>query len=494
MSDQSYLLDRTKPLADSLRVIKNIMIVGAILLVSMTYIVDGMLAASSVACTFTALVLLIAPSGPTNAIYLRAFRTDRATAKLRTVIAGIIGPDFRLSGIRPPREKTSVFLRFLVPGFVALKYAGSKYMELEAGDDWMARLWRSYQSTRIVFIDVRDVTPYVHQEIELTLLTMGVSRCVFLIDDSKTEAEWRQLLAKIDGVVVGFGAFTLMNVSQSRLASRQVDADLKQILSRLPAETIELREGRQFILNHVSEDLLRKSGRPTSMTLLSASLALFFSIVSALFWDRVPPYIRSVLAAIFLALFLSFVTGTIFRSSIRAMRLARGGHAQASARAWAILTLAFLFYPASIALTLSHRRSHEVGPLVSIRNEAHRVSAISSLRTLNTMENVYNSNHPEQGYACSLAGLSNKDTVNSTLDAAQVLPDDLASGQKNGYTFTFSGCITTMVKGARETTGYRITAVPTTLYKTGDRGYCTDESGQIRYDSSGGTNCTELLE
>jgi type IV pilus assembly protein PilA len=43
-------------------------------------------------------------------------------------------------------------------------------------------------------------------------------------------------------------------------------------------------------------------------------------------------------------------------------------------------------------------------------------------------------------------------------------------------------------------TGYQITAVPQTLGKTGDRSFCSDESGNIKYDPTGGTNCTQNLQ
>lgn len=43
-------------------------------------------------------------------------------------------------------------------------------------------------------------------------------------------------------------------------------------------------------------------------------------------------------------------------------------------------------------------------------------------------------------------------------------------------------------------TGYQITAVPQTLGKTGDRSFCSDESGQIKYDPKGGSNCTQNLQ
>jgi type IV pilus assembly protein PilA len=40
---------------------------------------------------------------------------------------------------------------------------------------------------------------------------------------------------------------------------------------------------------------------------------------------------------------------------------------------------------------------------------------------------------------------------------------------------------------------YTITGVPQSVGKTGDRGFCSDQSGTIKFDPAGGTNCTQLL-
>jgi type IV pilus assembly protein PilA len=40
---------------------------------------------------------------------------------------------------------------------------------------------------------------------------------------------------------------------------------------------------------------------------------------------------------------------------------------------------------------------------------------------------------------------------------------------------------------------YMVTAVPQTVGKTGDRGFCSDEGGTIKFDPAGGTNCTQSL-
>jgi len=42
--------------------------------------------------------------------------------------------------------------------------------------------------------------------------------------------------------------------------------------------------------------------------------------------------------------------------------------------------------------------------------------------------------------------------------------------------------------------GYILTAVPTTVGKTGDLGFCTDEGGALKQDPQGGSNCTEPVQ
>jgi hypothetical protein len=245
MPEESDLLAKTKPLADPLRIITILMVVAAVVIPVVSLPTSGIWTALRMSCSLLSFALLIAPSGKPNAIYLRAFRTDKSTAKLRAELAAILGPGFRLSGIRPPREKTSMFIRFLVPGLVAMRYAGSKVMELEAGDDWMARLWKTYQTTRLVLIDVRDVTVHVHQEIQMTLQTVGPSRCVFLIGQEKTQSEWRQLLAEIVGPETNPAQLQLLDVSPEHVSSRQMDSDLKDIVNRLPEGVPgELERGR----------------------------------------------------------------------------------------------------------------------------------------------------------------------------------------------------------------------------------------------------------
>ena len=126
---------------------------------------------------------------------------------------------------------------------------------------------------------------------------------------------------------------------------------------------------------------------------------------------------------------------------------------------------------------------------------ANETSAIQSLRDLNAQEGEYSSTYPQHGFACSLTALGGKaGSAPPTPEAAQLISDDLASGNKSGYTFTITGCNKTTVNNIDQYSSYQINAVPTSVGHSGNRGFCTDENAQIHYDPKGGTNCTELLQ
>jgi type IV pilus assembly protein PilA len=125
----------------------------------------------------------------------------------------------------------------------------------------------------------------------------------------------------------------------------------------------------------------------------------------------------------------------------------------------------------------------------------NQTSAIASLRMLNSMEGEYNSSYPQHGYACTLGALGGKQGSGPpTPEAAQLIPEDLASGFKSGYTFTITCGAKNTVNNQDQYNSYTINAVPNAVGKTGNNGYCTDENAQIHYDPKGGTNCTELLQ
>jgi type IV pilus assembly protein PilA len=131
----------------------------------------------------------------------------------------------------------------------------------------------------------------------------------------------------------------------------------------------------------------------------------------------------------------------------------------------------------------------------SVVRRGNETSAIASLRDLNTQEGQYASTYPQHGFACTLAALGGKQgTGTPTPEAAQLINEDLASGSKSGYTFTITGCSKQTINNVDQYNSYQIFAVPNSVGHSGNRGFCTDENAQIRYDPKGGTNCTELLQ
>ena len=131
----------------------------------------------------------------------------------------------------------------------------------------------------------------------------------------------------------------------------------------------------------------------------------------------------------------------------------------------------------------------------TLKKRANDLSAINSIQKINQAEIQYESTYPANGYSCSLQALGGDPSSGPpSPTASQILQGDLTSGSKSGYTFTIGHCTKISANGQDRVTGYQITAVPWTVGKTGDRSFCSDESGQIKYDPTGGSNCTQSLQ
>ena len=131
-----------------------------------------------------------------------------------------------------------------------------------------------------------------------------------------------------------------------------------------------------------------------------------------------------------------------------------------------------------------------------MRRHANEVSASNSVQAIIKAEIQYNDSFPANGYACSLQALGG-DTGGAppTPQSAQLIQADLASGYKSGYIFAVTNCTKVTVSNTDRITGFTVTAVPQAPGKTGDRGFCSDENGgSPKYDATGGTNCTQLLQ
>jgi type IV pilus assembly protein PilA len=104
--------------------------------------------------------------------------------------------------------------------------------------------------------------------------------------------------------------------------------------------------------------------------------------------------------------------------------------------------------------------------------QPNEMSAIKSLQTIFTAELMYSNSHSDQGFSPDLASLGG---------VTGEIGQDLASGHKSGYTFTYTPGekINGLVRS------FTITAVPDQVGTTGQRRFYLDESGQVRQNSSG---------
>lgn len=136
-----------------------------------------------------------------------------------------------------------------------------------------------------------------------------------------------------------------------------------------------------------------------------------------------------------------------------------------------------------------------VPQVLKLHKQGTETSAIQSVRTIGQAEIQYNSAYPQNGFACGLPALGGDPKSGPpSAQAAQVLDTTLAAGQKQGYTFSITNCTKVAVNNQDMYTGYEITAVPTSIGKSGDRGFCMDENNIIKADPAGGTNCTVVLQ
>ncbi|MEX2578830.1 MAG: hypothetical protein WD342_07210 [Verrucomicrobiales bacterium] len=133
-------------------------------------------------------------------LYLRAFRSDEDSSKLRSWIKGALGNNYNLSGIRAPRNRSNLLASGLNPVIKGLRYAGSQHFDLEApGRNWLVRLLKSMSTTQFCFMDVRHVTPHVITEVKLAMEVFGTERTIFVIDDQCSTVEWRAKIVEFLG-------------------------------------------------------------------------------------------------------------------------------------------------------------------------------------------------------------------------------------------------------------------------------------------------------
>lgn len=115
--------------------------------------------------------------------------------------------------------------------------------------------------------------------------------------------------------------------------------------------------------------------------------------------------------------------------------------------------------------------------LLRSRIAANETAAVGSVRRINTAQVLHNAKSPEKGFTCDLDGLRAVST-----GEANAVDSGLASGTKSGYHFTLRDCESEISDGP--VTRYNVIAEPTTSGASGQRTFCSDESGVIRFVST----------
>jgi len=132
--------------------------------------------------------------------------------------------------------------------------------------------------------------------------------------------------------------------------------------------------------------------------------------------------------------------------------------------------------------------------LLRSRMAANEASAVGSIRTINTAAVSFNSSYGD-GFPVALTQIgttvgqplscANSEYLDSVLTAASV-----ATAPKSGYFFTMGAGTTPVTNipvgcAAGSVDGYTVAAQPSQVGTTGQRSFCSDATGVIRFDPTG---------
>jgi TonB family protein len=107
--------------------------------------------------------------------------------------------------------------------------------------------------------------------------------------------------------------------------------------------------------------------------------------------------------------------------------------------------------------------------------------ALWSVRGVVNAEKMYQS--AQGGFACTLSALGGGGQEPGAKKRVYLWDQQLASGKKNGYNFTISGCDASS-DSSRDNSHYRIAAEPA-VQGSGQRAFCSDESGTVSASADG---------
>jgi type II secretory pathway pseudopilin PulG/DNA-directed RNA polymerase subunit RPC12/RpoP len=169
---------------------------------------------------------------------------------------------------------------------------------------------------------------------------------------------------------------------------------------------------------------------------------------------------------------LAIVFGHISRAEIKKSngRLTGGGMA---------MTGLILGYGSVAIIPILIIAAIAIPNLLAARTSANEASAVGAIRTLNTATITYQATYTK--YPMTLAAMGGVEGGTPTEEAAGLIDQQLASGMKSGYIFTY----TPKLDENGVAIGYSVTADPATPGTTGRRSFFSDETAVIRESTSG---------
>jgi prepilin-type N-terminal cleavage/methylation domain-containing protein len=117
------------------------------------------------------------------------------------------------------------------------------------------------------------------------------------------------------------------------------------------------------------------------------------------------------------------------------------------------------------------------------RLRANEASAVASLRVINTAAVTYSITYPDLGFPAQLTTLGGANPCSASSAQACLIDDILAQGNKGGYSFVWTG------DGLTPSVNFTITSTPQVIGASGQRMFCTDQTGVVHYDPTG-SGCT----
>ncbi len=124
--------------------------------------------------------------------------------------------------------------------------------------------------------------------------------------------------------------------------------------------------------------------------------------------------------------------------------------------------------------------------LLAVRMTANQTAAAANMRSIDTAATGYASQYTSVGYPAALADLGGADPCTPSSTTACLVDNTLASGSKQGYTFTYAQ--------VSSGTDFTLSGAPTNVNTTGRRYYYSDSTNEIHYnDGSAATAASPVI-